>query len=97
MRGDISIPSGAIKRREKEFGACRFHAFQFLLVRLRVSTAFTAMTGPIFQFLLVRLRVMHAVEELLPSNISIPSGAIKRKATEATEEQVQDFNSFWCD
>ncbi len=56
-----------------------FSLFQFLLVRLRVLRTREATQPASFQFLLVRLRAESYFYFVFPSSqISIPSGAIKR-------------------
>jgi len=57
----ISIPSGAIKRRNYLFTSNEDISFQFLLVRLKELEQQTKLTElQAFQFLLVRLKALSA-------------------------------------
>ncbi len=79
FQATISIPSGAIKRPTIAADMNKFFEFQFLLVRLKVRDCSGKKYVMVsFQFLLVRLKVRQEKEKLRRSQISIPSGAIKR-------------------
>ncbi len=74
----ISIPSGTIKSVVNGAQTYIMLQFQFLLVRLKVSTAPIALSMLLFQFLLVRLKEYTLSPFRFRKDISIPSGTIKR-------------------
>ena len=69
-------------------------SFQFLIVRLKVSTGDEIVLSGKFQFLIVRLKDFRMPLWILVSIISIPYSSIKRRKYKPPIKMLVNFNSL---